>query len=103
MATDPILVHEHFSDEFINMMKAALARAATNGSAPPALATMAMKARLQGVLSEAVSRGADVLCGTDDQSNIPGSSFIPTILTKVDTCTGAWKSEHSDRWCRLPR
>jgi acyl-CoA reductase-like NAD-dependent aldehyde dehydrogenase len=94
MATDRILVHEDVAEEFQAMMKANLARAATDGSALPLVANIAAKSRLQETLSEAIASGANVVCGTEKQDDVPGTSIVPTILKNVDTSTKLWTEEN---------
>lgn len=76
------------------MMSASLARAATDGSALPVVATMASKTRLQKVIMEAVSEGASVVTGSDKQDEVPGASIVPTVLKNVDTSSTIWNEEN---------
>jgi acyl-CoA reductase-like NAD-dependent aldehyde dehydrogenase len=94
MSTDRILVHESVSKDFLEVMKSSLAQAATNGSALPVMATSASKARLQKSISEAMSKGASVLSGSDQPDAVPGASIIPTVLKDVDTSTTIWNEEN---------
>jgi acyl-CoA reductase-like NAD-dependent aldehyde dehydrogenase len=94
MATDRILVHELVAEEFLNLIKATLAHSAENGSPLPIVATLASKSRLQNALSEAVSKGAGVVCGTESQDKVQGASIIPTVLKDVDTSTTIWNEEN---------
>ncbi|KAH7094474.1 aldehyde dehydrogenase domain-containing protein [Paraphoma chrysanthemicola] len=94
MATDRVLVHTRVVDQFLDLLKASLARAASAGSPLPVVATAASKSRLQKVLSEAVSKGANVVCGSDRQDKVPGASIIPTVLKDVDTSTTVWNEEN---------
>jgi acyl-CoA reductase-like NAD-dependent aldehyde dehydrogenase len=94
MATDRILVHEAVADEFLKMMKASIATAATEGSSLPIVATAASKSRLQTALSDAVAQGAKVVCGSEKQDAVPGSSVIPTVLQDVNVSTALWNEEN---------
>jgi acyl-CoA reductase-like NAD-dependent aldehyde dehydrogenase len=94
MATDKILVHEEVAEEFRTMMKGSLAHAATNGSALPLVANMAAKSRLQKTLSEAIASGAAIVCGTEKQDDVPGTSIVPTVLENVDTSATLWTEEN---------
>jgi acyl-CoA reductase-like NAD-dependent aldehyde dehydrogenase len=94
MATDRILVHAGVVDQFLDIMKASLARAATEGSPFPVVATAASKSRLQKALSEAVLKGTSVVCGSEQQDAVPGASVIPTVLKDVDTSTTIWNEEN---------
>jgi acyl-CoA reductase-like NAD-dependent aldehyde dehydrogenase len=93
MATDRILVHEKVAQDFMDMMKASLARAATDGSALPVVATMSSKTRLQRAITEAISEGASVVTGSGKQDEVPGASIVPTILKDVDTPSTIWNEE----------
>ncbi|RYF36611.1 MAG: aldehyde dehydrogenase family protein [Cytophagaceae bacterium] len=94
MATDRILVHANVAAQFLDIMKASLAHAAADGNPLPVVATAASKSRLQKALSEAVSKGANVVCGSDQQDAVPGASIIPTVLKDVDTSTTIWNEEN---------
>jgi acyl-CoA reductase-like NAD-dependent aldehyde dehydrogenase len=94
MATDRILVHDKVAPKFLDMMKASLTRAATDGSALPVVATMASKARLQKAITGAVSEGASVVTGSDKQDEVPGASIVPTVLKDVDTSSTIWNEEN---------
>jgi acyl-CoA reductase-like NAD-dependent aldehyde dehydrogenase len=94
MATDRILVHESVISDFLDTMKKSIARAAEDGSPLPVVATTASKSRLQKALSEAVSKGASIVCGSEKQDTGPGASIIPTILKDVDTSTSIWNEEN---------
>jgi acyl-CoA reductase-like NAD-dependent aldehyde dehydrogenase len=94
MATDRILVREEVAQEFSAMIKASLARAATDGKALPLVATVASKTRLQSAITEAVAKGASVLGGSEQQGDVPGASIIPTILKDVDPSTTVWNEEN---------
>jgi acyl-CoA reductase-like NAD-dependent aldehyde dehydrogenase len=94
MATDRILVHESMISDFLDTMKKSIARAAEDSSPLPVVATRASKSRLQKALSEAVSKGARIVCGSEKQDTGPGASIIPTILKDVDTSTSIWNEEN---------
>ena len=94
MATDRILVHEKVAEEFLETMKASLARAATESSALPVVVSMAAKTRLQKTLSEAVASGAAIVSGSEKQNEVPGTSIVPTILKDVDPSTTIWNEEN---------
>lgn len=94
MATDRILVHEHVAEHFVEIMKARLAKIATDGSALPAVVNAASKARLQKVLTDALAKGATVVCGSEKQNEIPGTAIVPTIVKDVDTSTAIWNEEN---------
>lgn len=91
MATDRILVHRNVASKFPDIMKA---RAATDGASLPVVATAASKARLQKVLSEAMSKGASVICGSDKLDTVPRASIIPTVMMGVDMSTSIWTEEN---------
>ena len=94
METDRIIVHEEVAERFLESIKASLARAATDGSALPAVVNMAAKSRLQKTLSEAIASGAAVVCGIERQDEMPGTSTVPTILTDVDASATLWTEEN---------
>jgi acyl-CoA reductase-like NAD-dependent aldehyde dehydrogenase len=94
MATDRILVHESMISDFLDTMKKSIARAAEDSSPLPVVATRASKSRLQKALSEAVIKGARIVCGSEKQDTGPGASIIPTILKDVDTSTSIWNEEN---------
>lgn len=93
MATARIIVHEAVASKFLETVKAILAQKASDSSALPIVATNASKNRIQGVLQEAISKGASVVAGAGDQNIVPGNSIIPTILKDVDPATTMWNDE----------
>jgi acyl-CoA reductase-like NAD-dependent aldehyde dehydrogenase len=94
MATDRILVHTSVAREFIDTVKTTLACTATGDAPLPVMATTASKSRLHKALAEAVSKGANVVWGSEKQETVPGASVVPTILKDVDTSTVVWNEEN---------
>lgn len=93
MATDRILVHEDVLDEFLETMKASLSNAAASKRSLPNVATMASKARLQRMVAEAMSKGAHVVSGTENQDTVPGAAIFPTVLKDIDPSSTIWNEE----------
>lgn len=68
MSTDRILVNAAIAPTFIPALKAALAAKSSSGDLPPTLVSSASKARVQALISGALSSGANIIHGTFDES-----------------------------------
>ncbi|KAJ4296369.1 hypothetical protein N0V90_006414 [Kalmusia sp. IMI 367209] len=92
MATDHIIVHSSIAEKFSTTLKEALAR--SSGEQPlPRVVSTASKARLQGLLSQAVGKGAKVLFGGSGTETLPATSIIPTVLSGVGKTADIWDEE----------
>ncbi|KAF2710184.1 aldehyde dehydrogenase family protein [Pleomassaria siparia CBS 279.74] len=82
MSTDRILVHEAILPGLLEAMKTQLAASATSKDLPNVVSS-ASKDRLSALIADALSHGAEIISGVDTQPDTPGTSFVPTILSKV--------------------
>ena len=100
MATDRIIVHSSIAATFLQALKSGLGAMAASSTTPPKVVSAASKKRLDSVVSDAVSHGAQVLAGGSlndggsDGSNGPAASiFAPTILADVADEMQVWRDE----------
>lgn len=92
MATDHVIVQSSIATQFSEILKTSLSKGASEQSLPRVVST-ASKSRLQGLLSEAVGKGAEFVFGGHGQESVPGTAFIPTVLRGVDKSTEIWDEE----------
>jgi len=95
MSTDRILIHASIADEFIAALKTALTHGAS--AEIPKLVTAASKARIQRIVSSAISSGAHIIYGDKDSTregdNSIGSTFTPVVLGGVREDMDTWQEE----------
>ncbi|KAF1962130.1 aldehyde dehydrogenase family protein [Byssothecium circinans] len=92
MATDHIIVQSSIAAQFSQILKEGLAKGA--GEQPlPRVVSNASKSRLQGLLSQAIDKGASVVFGDGGKETLPGTALIPTVLEGVDQSTDIWDEE----------
>lgn len=96
MSTDRIVLHSAIAEKFIAALKAALS--STKSSEPaPTLVTTASKARVQKIISNAVSSGAHFIHGAE-QTSVEGTKekdirFAPVILGGAREEMDLWHDE----------
>lgn len=100
MATDRIIVNKAIAPDFIGAMKGALTAIAKESDLPPTLVSAASKARVQKVIADALSSGAELIHGevesneqTPQQQNGCPVYMGPVILGKPKEDTSLWKDE----------
>ncbi|TQV98606.1 aldehyde dehydrogenase family protein [Cordyceps javanica] len=98
MSTDRIIVHASVADRFFEALKKAADQADKNddSSERPTLVSAASKARVDSIISSALSSGARVLLGSgadDGGHREPGIRTTPTILDRVDETMPVWNDE----------
>ncbi|OAA49703.1 aldehyde dehydrogenase family protein [Cordyceps fumosorosea ARSEF 2679] len=94
MSTDRIIVHAAVAEPFFEALRTAADKQAA--SERPTLVSAASRARVQALLSSAVSAGARVLVGSSraaDTGDEPGVRVTPTILTGADETMAMWNEE----------
>lgn len=94
MSTDRILVHSAIADRFVAALKAALS--SDKSPEAPTLVTAASKARVQKVVSQAVSSGAHFIHGEEvkaSETKEKDIRFAPVILGGVTPEMDLWKNE----------
>ncbi|KAF4625122.1 hypothetical protein G7Y89_g13048 [Cudoniella acicularis] len=100
MATDRIIIHSEIAPIFLGALKSALSSPAAGNEGPPPLpivVSSAAKTRLESIVDDAISSGAQVLVGK--QSNpqkIPsggGVWFTPTVLGSIKENSHFWTEE----------
>ncbi|KAF2865174.1 NAD-dependent aldehyde dehydrogenase [Massariosphaeria phaeospora] len=84
MGTDRIVAHSSIADELLEILKQKIAQAAKESEALPNVVSTASKARLVNLVSEAISKGAQLIAGSDSSTSTSGASFIPTVLANVN-------------------
>ncbi|KAJ5641412.1 hypothetical protein N7490_005412 [Penicillium lividum] len=95
MATDRILVHSSIAPAFIDALKKALAAGVGADSLPPTLVNTASKARVEALISSAVSAGAHFISGSAE-TRVPsdcGVRMAPSILGGVREDMPLWQEE----------
>jgi len=92
MATDHIIVAKSVAAELRAALEDELAKSA-EGSALPKVVSVASKERLQNMLSRAGTDGAEASFGSLDQTTLPGTSFVPTVLEGLKASTPFWEDE----------
>lgn len=100
MATDRIILHSAIAEAFLASLKKALASSSDPSSSPPTLVSAASKARVQGIISGALSSGAHLIHGSFDKSensqdagNDSSVRMAPIILGGVKEDTPIWEDE----------
>jgi len=96
MSTDRIVLHAAIAEKFIAALKAALS--STDASAPvPTLVTAASKARVQKIISSAVTSGAHFIHGAGQNSEQGTKDkdvrFAPVILGGAREDMDLWQDE----------
>ena len=92
MATDQIIVQSEVAAQFSQILKESLAKGA-NEQPLPKVVSHVSKARLQGLLSQAVERGASVIFGDSGKASLPGTAVIPTVLEGVNQSSDMYDEE----------
>lgn len=101
MSTDRIIVHSSIATEFLNAVKSALDNSASDdpSALPPTLVNMASKARVEALISSALSSGAEIVHGTFDGPSCKTAAdessvrMAPVILGKVKEGMRVWQDE----------
>ncbi|KAJ5118101.1 Aldehyde dehydrogenase N-terminal [Penicillium atrosanguineum] len=95
MATDRILVHSSIAPAFTEALKSALTSGTDTSSLPPTLVNAASKARVEALMSSAVTSGAHFISGSA-KTNVPadaGVRLAPAILGGVKEDMAVWQEE----------
>lgn len=96
MATDRIIVHSAIAPTFIAALKNALALSSDTSNPPPTLVSAKSKARVQGIISGALSSGAHLIHGSIDLNATGEDSSIrmaPVILGGAKEDMAIWQDE----------
>ncbi|KAF7868668.1 hypothetical protein EAF04_005198 [Stromatinia cepivora] len=100
MSTDRIIIHADIADKFLEILKATFSAIASSAPDPPLVVNDAAKARLQGMVSKALSEGASSLLGGTEQlqpKETNGSSpviFTPMIIGDIKEDMPLWRDEN---------
>ena len=99
MATDRIIVNAAIAPAFIAALKTALASRSDPANPPPTLVSAASKARVQELISGALSSGAYLIYGSFDSENSKNASeessirMAPVILGGATEDMRVWQEE----------
>ena len=94
MATDRMLVHSSIAPAFIDALKTALNSNIDTSTPPPTLVNVASKARVEGLIADAISSGAHIIHGSADQTPpSDGVRMAPVLLGGVNENMTVWKEE----------
>lgn len=99
MATDRIIIHTAIAPAFIAALKNALALSSDPASPPPTLVSIASKARVEAIISGALSSGANLIHGSFDNKSSKNPSeessvrMAPVILGGVKEDMRVWQDE----------
>lgn len=100
MATDRIILHSSIASSFTTALKKALEAGADGLSPLPTLVTAASKARVEAVISSAISSGAHLIHGNFEpgqgaqgNGNDSGVRMAPIILGGVQEGMTVWQDE----------
>jgi acyl-CoA reductase-like NAD-dependent aldehyde dehydrogenase len=93
MGTDRILCHSTVASELMDVMRQQLEEATKGSENPPNVVSHASKTRLAQLILDATQQGAQIIAGSEAQSNIPGAGFAPTILSDVNKISRLHKEE----------
>ncbi|KAB8219150.1 aldehyde dehydrogenase domain-containing protein [Aspergillus novoparasiticus] len=97
MATDRILVHSSIAPTFMEALKSALNSNLDPSSPPPTLVNVASKARVERLISDALSSGAHLIHGSANQTSEvqPGAGvrMAPVLLGGVKEDMKVWQEE----------
>lgn len=93
MSTDRIIVHTSVAEKFGEALKKAAVQSSNGAAERPTLVSAASKARVQNIVSNVLSAGANILLGPADEVKDKGVRFTPVILDKVDENMAVWNDE----------
>lgn len=99
MATDRIIIHEAIAPAFIAALMNSLTLRSDPASPPPTLVSAASKARVQAVISGAISSGAHLIHGSFDSESTKNPSeessirMPPVILGGAREDMSVWQDE----------
>ena len=97
MATDRILVHSSIAPTFMEALKNALNSSLDPSSPPPTLVNVASKARVERLISDALSSGAHLIHGSANQTSEAqpeaGVRMAPVLLGGVREDMKVWQEE----------
>lgn len=93
MSTDRIIVHTSVAEKFGEVLKKIAAQSSAGATERPTLVSAASKARVQNIVSNALSAGASLLVGSAEEVNDAGVRVTPVILNKVDKDMAVWNDE----------
>jgi acyl-CoA reductase-like NAD-dependent aldehyde dehydrogenase len=99
MATDRIIIHSAVAPAFIAAIKKALESSSDPSNPPPTLVSAASKARVQAIISGALSCGAHLIHGSFDSNASQNSSeessirMAPVILGGAKEEMPVWQDE----------
>lgn len=100
MATDRIIIHTSIATEFTDALKHAVNSDADPSLPLPTLVNVASKARVESMISDALSSGAELIHGdVDTSSNTKNTTdksgvwLAPVILGGVKEDTKIWQEE----------
>ncbi|KAK3191878.1 hypothetical protein K4F52_001921 [Lecanicillium sp. MT-2017a] len=93
MSTDRIIVHTSVAEKFGEALKKAAVQSSNGAAERPTLVSAASKARVQSIVSNALSAGANILLGSADEVKDNGVRITPVILDKVDKNMAVWNDE----------
>jgi len=93
MGTDRILCHTSIASKLMATMKQRLEATAKSTDGPPNVVSSASKTRLAQLILDAINQGAQIIAGSDAQTNVPGAGFVPTILSNVNKTSQLQREE----------
>ena len=100
MSTDRIILHSAIAPAFIDSVKKALIAGSDTSSPPPTLVSAASKARVQAMISGALSSGAHLIHGSVDNTNgslnqgdDSGVFMAPVVLGGAKEDMPMWQDE----------
>lgn len=95
MSTDRLIIHASIQDEFLAVMKECLTAMAK--SSLPIVVSSASRARLDSIVSNSISQGAQNLIGNEDSQKMgqsTGIHFVPKIIGGVAEQSDLWQEEN---------
>ncbi|KAJ4305880.1 hypothetical protein N0V90_001413 [Kalmusia sp. IMI 367209] len=93
MGTDRVAIHVSVASEFTEVLKQQLENLAKSSPSPPTVSSNTSKDRLTQLVTSAIGAGAQLIAGHPNPSSLPGTSFIPTILSNVPSTTPLYHEE----------
>lgn len=96
MTTGRLILHKAIAEEFLAITKAGLEEFGKSSPAPPLVVSSDSQARLQSLVSEALSQGGQIVAGINDPEMTKASSsalFPPVLIGGVSETSKLWQDE----------